>query len=212
MKFCIKLIFLLFLSFSCGKVFKTNVKGKVLNPVTGLGIENARVILQKAGGGLPAGLETVAFVYTDASGNFEISAKKLKSLTASVILDGNDYYSIGWKENGNDYSFLSPKKGEITEADFWAVPYGQMKIAIHNVNCQGENDELILEVISPVPYTAIVSPVSRYGCYSHPGTPIKVPMGNYQITWKVIRGNIEEVFNQNLFIPENGLGELTINY
>lgn len=44
-------VFLLFLTFSCGKVFKTTVKGKVINSVTGLGIENARVILLKAGGG-----------------------------------------------------------------------------------------------------------------------------------------------------------------
>jgi hypothetical protein len=80
-------VFLLLFIASCGKAFKTTVKGKVLNPVTGLGIENARVILQKAGGGLPAGLETVEFVYTDASGNFEISAKKLKSLTGNGSFD-----------------------------------------------------------------------------------------------------------------------------
>jgi hypothetical protein len=87
-----------------------------------------------------------------------------------------------------------------------------MKIALHNVNCEGDDDELILEVTPPVPYSAIVSPVSRYGCYTHGGTAIKVPMGNYEIKWTVIRGSTTEVFNQNLFIPENGLGEITINY
>jgi hypothetical protein len=206
-------VFLLLFIASCGKAFKTTVKGKVLNPVTGLGIENARVILQKAGGGLPAGLETVEFVYTDASGNFEISAKKLKSLTASVILDGNDYYSIGWKESGNDFSVLSPKKGEVTEADFWAVPFGELKISLHNVNCQGSTDSLYFERIYLTSANVVVfQPFTLTGCYNNDGSFAKVQSGQYLIKWKVTRAGITNNYSQELTVNENQQTYYNIDY
>ena len=62
----LSMFILILITTSCGKNWTKTVKGKVLNPVTGEEIANARVILQKEGSGVPSGLKTVEAVYTDA--------------------------------------------------------------------------------------------------------------------------------------------------
>ncbi|PWH84768.1 hypothetical protein DIT68_12620 [Brumimicrobium oceani] len=131
------------------------------------------------------------------------------------IQSGSELYVLGWYQDGeyiSDNFRATAQKRKTMEADFHVVPYGNIKLNIYNVNCGGAGDEFILEVIPPFPYSAIVSPVSRYGCYNQEGQPVEVIMGNYEIKWTVNRGGTTEVFSDNLFVPENGVGEMTINY
>lgn len=212
MRFILVLLSILFFSVSCGKNREKTVKGRVLNPVTGEGIANARVILQKEGGGIPSGLETVEAVYTDANGNFEISSKKMKVNTAQVVLALDDYYSLGWKKDGVTYSILSVKKG-MNEADYWAVPYGEIKISIHNVNCQGSDDSLFYNrTYSSFPEIEVFQPFVLTGCYDNDGAFAKVPSGNYLIEWTVIRNGVSNSYSHTLLIPANGQASYNIDY
>jgi hypothetical protein len=207
----LSLIILLFLIASCGKVLKTHVKGKVLNPVTGQGIENVRVILQKSGSGIPSGLKTVEAVYTDAGGNFDISARTLKGLTASVVLDGNEYYSIGWKKDGEVYSILSPKKGNVTNADFHAVPFGELILSINNINCQGITDSMQFNSIYQYGTDDGYS-TWRTGCYNYTSQPFKLPVGYHYYKTKVIRSGITTYLYDTVFVSEIGVPTIHIEY
>ena len=69
-------IFLVF--FSCTKFGKNvTVKGRVLNPVTGQGIEGAEVKLYKLVGFYDAKHKAIQSATTDASGYFELNNKLL---------------------------------------------------------------------------------------------------------------------------------------
>ena len=58
---------------SCTK-FRKNVtlKGRVINPVTGEGIEGAEVKLYRIAGGYDSNYNTIKSATTDAFGNFEL--------------------------------------------------------------------------------------------------------------------------------------------
>lgn len=102
----LSLIILLFLIASCGKVLKTHVKGKVLNPVTGQGIENVRVILQKSGSEKvdisifpnPSKAEVTVLFPVNLEGTFEI----VNSIGAIIQKNTvpSDYKSILKLESG----------------------------------------------------------------------------------------------------------------
>ncbi|MGM0478350.1 MAG: hypothetical protein ACQERC_03930 [Bacteroidota bacterium] len=207
---------LAFLLFSCTKFGRNiTIKGKVVNPITGTTYSDLKVQLVKSQSlSLPGGKKEIKHTFTDENGGFELNATRLGKIWVQ-IQSGSDLYVRGWYQDGkyiSDNFRTTAQKRETMEADFHVVPYGGMKISIYNVNCGGASDELILEVTPPFPYSAIVSPVTRYGCYNQEGSPSEVPMGNYEIKWTIIRGGTTEVFSENLFVPENGIGELTINY
>ncbi len=61
------LLIILCLITSCTKFGRTvTVKGRVINPITGAGIQDAEMILQRGRAGLPGGNKTVKNVHTDA--------------------------------------------------------------------------------------------------------------------------------------------------
>ena len=68
-------VFVLIISLlaSCTKFGKNvTLKGRVLNPVTGEGIEGAEVKLYRIAGGYDSNYKTIKSATTDASGNFEL--------------------------------------------------------------------------------------------------------------------------------------------
>lgn len=207
----LRLIILLFLIASCGKVLKTHVKGKVLNPVTGQGIENVRVILQKSGSGIPSGLKTVEAVYTDAGGNFDISARTLKGLTASVVLDVNEYYSIGWQKDGEVYSILSPKKGNVTNADFHAVPFGDYQISIINNSCNGVGDTIVIIAQNEV-NSFLGNEWVLGGCVNKITAVSEVPMGNIHTIYTVKKLGVTTVYETDFMVQPGQLNVQVINY
>ncbi len=205
----------MFLIASCGKVLKTHVKGKVLNPITGQGIENVRVILQKSGSGIPSGLKTVEAVYTDAGGNFDISARTLKGLTASVVLDGNEYYSIGWKKDGEVYSILSPKKGKVTNADFHAVPFGKIKTTIKNNACFNSSDEIKLYYDGAffASYGFSIGLLTTLnGCIDIVDPPLKMTSDYHYFHWAVTKNGLTNTYYDTIFVNASGVTNLNIFY
>ena len=211
----LRLIILLFLIASCGKVLKTHVKGKVLNPVTGQGIENVRVILQKSGSGIPSGLKTVEAVYTDAGGNFDISARTLKGLTASVILDGNEYYSIGWQKDGEVYSILSPKKGKVTNADFHAVPYGNLQRHVKNISCFNTFDEIKLyyDGASKANYGYNIGLMTTLtGCIDITTNRLKMTSDYHYFHWVATKNGLTNTYYDTIFVNTSGVTNLDIFY
>ena len=94
------LLIILLTFLGCTKLGKNiTVKGRVLNPITGQGIEGVTLELLKGTLGLPAELKSVKEVTTDANGNFEISKLSMRGLSLGV---GNlgDRYAIGWYQDG----------------------------------------------------------------------------------------------------------------
>jgi hypothetical protein len=67
------LIVVLIVSASCTKFGKNvTLKGRVMNPVTGEGIEGAEVKLYRIAGGYDSNYKTIKSATTDAFGNFEL--------------------------------------------------------------------------------------------------------------------------------------------
>ncbi|MDD2984147.1 MAG: carboxypeptidase-like regulatory domain-containing protein [Crocinitomicaceae bacterium] len=201
---------ILFLAVSCGKV---SVQGRVVNPITGEGIEGVKLSIVKSSGGLPAGEKTITSTFTGSDGSYSLSIKSMKAVYLQINTFGK-YHPIGWYENGkyaggNHYA-LKKKKMLV---DFHAVPYGEILTSIHNINCQGPTDTLVFkrEYIS---YSgmSVFEPFELTGCYNNAGTFAKVPSGNYRLEWIVIRGGQENVYSHVLFVPPNGQASYNIDY
>lgn len=95
----IVILIILFTFLGCTKFGKNvTVKGKVVNPITGVGISGVTLNLQRTTAGLPGGYKTVKSTTTDANGDFEISKFGLNryELQCDIV----DYYPIGWYEDG----------------------------------------------------------------------------------------------------------------
>jgi hypothetical protein len=94
-KFLMALLVLSLLT-TCGKVNRVTLKGRVLNPVTGEGIEGIKVVLKKSTSGFPAGEKTVSSTYSASDGSFELTVNKLKTTIADCIFDEDKYCWLGW--------------------------------------------------------------------------------------------------------------------
>ena len=67
-------------------------------------------------------------------------------------------------------------------------------------------------IVCLISYLSIYQPIYLMGCYSQDGVAAKVPMGTYEIKWTVTRTSGTTVFSNQVFVPEGGIGEITINY
>lgn len=208
---------ILTLLFSCTKFGRTHTaKGKVINPITGQGIPNAQMKILKHTLGLPGGLKSVKEATSDANGNYEISKSGLNSYSLRCEL-GSDFYAIGWYENGEKTapasSDLALKMGKTKKVDFYAVPYGELKISIHNVNCQGPDDSIYFERIYQTEINSnIFQPFTFTGCYDNDGAFAKVPCGQYLIKWKVTKSGISSNFTHFITVNENQQTYYNIDY
>ncbi len=216
-------IFLLFVFsfslFSCTKFGKTyRVKGKVINPITGEGIAGAHVTLSKFTLGISGGSKTQKRVVTDENGNFDISKLAFRNDGIAVpVLPGNDYedwYRIGWtRDGGKTIKDFKVPFGKTIHADYYAVPYGELKISIHNVNCQGPDDSIYFERIYQTDLNSnIFQPFTFTGCYDNEGAFAKVPCGQYLIKWKVTKSGISANFTHLISVNENQQSYYNIDY
>ena len=209
------IVVVLFSLLSCTKVGRNiTVKGKVVNPVTNAPFEGIEVWFQRTTNQLPGGYKTIKEEITDTNGEFEINATRIGGTQYIRLGDVKGNYRLGWYEDG-EYKGTSVKKvtkGNTMEVEYHLVPYGYVKVNIHNINCEGQSDTLILERNYQEKQVGFFQPTTLTGCYSQEGIPAEVPMGNYEIKWTVKRGGGSETYSENLFIPENDVGEITINY
>ena len=202
---------------SCTKFGKNvTLKGRVLNPVTGEGIEGAEVKLYKIVGGYDSKYRAIQSATTDASGNFELDKYTWSKPIARCEID--ELYKLGWTKDGGqtfvDNFELEVKKGKVTNADFYAVPYGNLILDIQNVNCGGSGDVMYFRK-KWLGYTDFEGSDStaRTGCYSYTSpSAFQIPMGTYVYETKVIRSGITTYVYDTIVVPETGIATIDIDY
>ena len=214
----ISILFLMILS-SCTKFGKNvTIEGRVENPITGEGISGVKIVLEKETLEIPGGIKSIKEVYTDANGSFELNKFSFRAsqITANTGTAG-DYYKIGWHKDGeyvSTNSTLEIKKGKKLYVDFHMVPYGDYRIVINNINCQGATDTMWFRN-KWLGYTGFESSysTSRIGCYSYTSaSPFKIPIGTYIYETKVKRsGNITFVYD-TVTVNETGVSTIFIDY
>jgi 5-hydroxyisourate hydrolase-like protein (transthyretin family) len=208
---------LFFLLGGCTKFGKNmTIKGRVLNPITGEGISNVPVVMYRSTLDYPSGRKKVKETTTDSEGYFEISKGSLSKcyLTCNTTEVG-DYYPIGWEKKDDvplfDAFTISVKKGKTMRADYYAIPYGDYKIVVNNINCQGTDDTIIIKRTNqagsflPVDWVLI-------GCSGYNSSFSKAPMGTVYTHYTVIRNGISNEYDVNFEILPNQDNIQTINY
>lgn len=195
---------------SCNKA-TVNFHVKIINPATGEGYANHEFYIKSTKTGSDGQIVKTEYTgFTDQNGEAIVPLKIKKNVahyvTPSVV--PNTCYINSIDLYYNNTSEPNP------EFIFEIAPCGKIKVNIHNVNCEGPNDTLILERNYQNGNDNVYLPVTILGCYSQPGVTVSVPMGNYEIKWTVIRSGISQTFTDMLFVPKEGegIGEYTINY
>ena len=215
MKYSIALIsFILLLG--CTKFGKTyRVKGRVLNPVTGQGIQGAEVRIYKNTMELPGGSKMQKSAITDSEGNFDMSKLAFRTDKISVYSFPGEYYPIGWTQNnGQSFDMPALKMGKTMHADFYAVSYGNLILNINNVNCSGAGDVMNFHK-KWVGFTDFENSYSspREGCYSYTSPyPFQIPIGTYVYETKVVRSGITSFVYDTVTVAETGVSTINIDY
>ena len=214
----LNILFLLLISvffFSCTKFGKNvTIEGRVLNPITGEGISGAEIWLLKTTMGLPGANKEIKTVFSDENGNFELNKF---SFRADKIRMGNthgDYYELGWYKDGiyeSDGSTLEIKKGKKLNIDFHMVPYGEYRIRINNINCQGINDTIIIHRQNEVK-SFLDKNWTLTGCSGYTTAWDKVPMGTIHTKYTVIRGGVSNTYEEDFIVEPNQQNEQVIDY
>ncbi len=206
------MLILLIFSFgnaSCTKLGKNvTIKGRVINPVNNEPIAEKKVYLYRNN------FKTIKRTNTNENGEFELSAGRFGPIWAEVSYDYKEYYSLGFDYEGQYYSALKVDKGEVMNVDYHMVPYGEIKLDIDNVNCNGVTDTMNFRK-KWIGYSEFDSYYStpRTGCYSYTSaSPFKIPIGTYIYETKVKRsGNITFVYD-TVTVNETGVSTIFIDY
>ena len=210
-------LLIILIAASCTKFGKNvTLKGQVLNPVTGEGIEGAEVKLLKIVGGYDSKYKTIKSATTDASGNFDLD--KYTWVKPVARCEVGDLYALGWTQDGGqtfiDNFELDVKKGKVMHADFYAVPYSFIRLDIHNVSCQGATDHFVLySEGTQVDMTKVGLMIDETGCYDYaPSSYTKLPMGGRYYRWEVTKSGITTIFHDTIYLSEGEYKTFTINY
>src|SRR5690554_5231781 len=204
-------VFIIILSvvfMSCNR--KTTLKGRVMNPITGEGIAGATISASKTTMELPGGYKTVEQTTSDANGDFVLEFKKSAS---NIGVSTGDYYNIGWYQNGEIQPgyYLPVQQGKNMKADFYAVPYGEYRIKINNINCQGATDTIIINQTNQI-NSFLGIDWTLTGCSGYTTAWDKVPMGTIHTKYTVIRGGISNTFEEDFEVYPNQQNEQSIDY
>ncbi len=210
MKKLLVLLSIFLLLISCKD--KHHVVGRVYTPITGQGIANVKVEFLKSTASLPGGYKEVASTLTDANGNYEL---EYKGIASRVQTETYDLYFLGSLQEGSYKTAMLLDHKETQEIDWHVVGYGKLKLNIYNGSCEDAQDEVIIDrKYRHDPNNSIYIPITLMGCYNKEGIPSSdIPMGYYDITWTVTKTSTgTNTFTGEVFVPEGGIGEFTINY
>lgn len=207
-KLSVLIIILSVVLMSCNR--KTTLKGRVMNPITDDGIEGATISASKITMELPGGYKTVEQTTSDANGDFLLKFKKSAS---SIGVSTGNYHNIGWYQNGaiQPGYYLPVEKGKTMHADFYAVPYGEYRIKINNINCQGATDTIIINQTNQVNSFLGIDWVLE-GCSGYTTAWDKIPMGTIHTKYTVIRSGVSNTYEVDFEVQPNQQNEQVIDY
>ncbi|AEA43635.1 hypothetical protein [Fluviicola taffensis] len=205
----------IFLLSTCTKFGKNvYVDGRVYNPITGEGIPNIpiRLYRSKLDSKDPLGTDskTLQTTTTDANGYYKMEHLSTPFNHVWIRLNNLDYYPIGWVGFGHTGSELV-KKGKRNHLDYEMVPYGNYKIVVNNINCQGANDTIIIRRTNQVGSFLAIDWVLT-GCGGYNSSFSQAPMGTVYTHYTVIRNGVSNEYDVNFEILPNQDNIQTINY
>lgn len=206
MKYVIVLIMLLTFFSGCTKFGKNvTIKGKIINPVTGQGIEGIELNLLREKATISGGFKSVKSTTTDANGDFEISKLGLNSYHLRAQT-GVDLYDIGWFQNDENITgtggMLNVKRGKTMHVEYRAVEYGNLQINIKNLSCFDTNDELKIFRTHSLPdfYNSVPNPAIYSGCIDNVGSLYQAPMGLYTYNGTVTKNGVVTPISDSIYL------------
>ncbi len=203
---------------SCTKFGKNvYVDGRVYNPITGEGIPNIPIRLYRntidSKDPLGVGSKTLETTTTDANGYYKVEHLSTPFNKVWIRLNSLDYYPIGWVDFGNQGE-AGIKKGKKNHLDYQMVPYGDLILDIHNVNCTGVSDTMVFRKkwLGLTEFEGSYS-TPRIGCYSYTSPfAFKVPMGMYVYEMKVTRSGVITYAYDTVVVPKTGIVTINMEY
>ncbi|AEA43638.1 hypothetical protein [Fluviicola taffensis] len=206
-------ILFLFTLCTCTKFGKNvYVDGYVSNAITGEPVPNVSLRLYRGqiSWGDPVGTasKTLKTVTTDANGYYK--AEHLSTpFNAVYIQIGNGVEGGYVLIDGQDSKLI--KKGKRNHFDYQMVPYGNYKLIINNINCQGVNDTIIINQTNQVGSFLGIDWILK-GCNGYITANEKAPMGTVYTHYIIIRNGISNEYEVNFEILPNQDNVQTINY
>ena len=204
---CLSLLF-----FSCKK--KHTLKVTVTNVGTGQPMANNKVYIRELTnkvGSMGGGTVTHPFYTgtTDQNGELYITKKFDTRYTYEVSVDLPE----NWAYVENISYTMVPKGQYWNNIDFKIANAAYLKLSIHNVNCQGAGDTMILyEKNINVPDFYLQKGWPFYGCENFSNDYDKVAMGSIEMKWVVKRNNTNTIYYDTIYLAEGEYKTYTINY
>ena len=201
---------------SCKK--KITIKGRVMNPVIGEGIAGAEVKMERFDG--YGGVSETFSTISSADGNFVLE-KRSKSGWAHLTVEINgDYFETGWtKDNGVSFvrnSEIWPRIGKKRVADYYAIPYGNLKESIKNTSCFDQNDSLVFNrdyKFDKKKESYDHRDQVHIGCFeSVDPLYLKYPMGWHYRSGYYVKNNVKTNFSDSIYINNAGFSEWIFEY
>lgn len=213
MKFFLNIILLSLLLFSCGK--KTTITGRIINPVTGIGIGNIEIeVLKEKVNPIPGsmdgtGSKLIETTTTDSEGYYAIEIRKSSSRNyyLSVIYDENKYTST------ESTSVLIASKTKNQTFNFGLTPYGFIKQDIHNINCFDSNDQMRYKRSNTSINLTSTYSTTFEGCFDFSSTEyFKYPMGWVKYEVETTKNGINSTLIDSFYLSENEYKNYSIDY
>jgi hypothetical protein len=215
MKQILLFLFAILLITSCAKKRTAVVKGRVLNPVTGEGISNAKITMYHSKlTSYDNDIKVDAQTLSASDGSFEISSKGFKAYELACILDG-DYYYLRWSVDGAYKSSFQPLEGKTQEVDFHVVPYGMIQLHIRNTSCFNSSDEIKLyyDGASKTNYAYNIGLMSTLnGCVDITDPPIKTTSDFHYFHLEVTKNGTSNTYYDTIFVNTNGVTIFEVLY
>ena len=212
--FLVCILLLITLS-TCTKFGKNiYVDGRVYNPITGEGIEGVpvKIYRSKIDSKDPLGSDskTLKTITTDENGYYKLEYLASPFNKAFVLVNYAGYYPLGWVDNGSLGS-NGIRKGKRNHLDYQIVPYGNYKLIVNNINCQGSEDTIILKRTNQAG-SFLIKDWILTGCSGYTTATSKVPMGTIYTHYTVIRSGISNEYDINFEVLPNQDNIQTIDY
>ena len=151
--------------------------------------------------------------YTNNEGLLNITDKFDKRYTYKVAMQTTDktgsglYSAVEMHPDKNDTYW---KNG----VHFKIAPFAFLKLSIHNINCQGASDTMVLyETNLNVPDFYLQKGWPFAGCTNFEQSDFaKVPMGSIELKQVVTRAGVTNTYYDTVYLAEGQYKTYTINY